>query len=224
MVIGALALCGLAAAQPHAPDALAPGAAVLEDRQQVEALIEGLIERSFPELAGAQVSLRELSSPSVYFASQPHVGSWLSPLAPTRYLIRINPRVYAPDPATPPLPLAAAEAILAHELAHTLDYVQGGTPAILRAGLAQLGGAALARSERRTDLIAIARGYADGLALYRSWIYPTLTERAEAKKRTVYLSPEEIAAIVRRLEADPAQLQAWLSDPPRALAELEPGP
>ncbi|HHO52462.1 MAG TPA: hypothetical protein ENK18_16730, partial [Deltaproteobacteria bacterium] len=167
--------------------ALEPSA-VLEDRAAADALITALIADAFPELADARVTIRELSSRSVNFTSQPHLGSWLSPFARTRYLIRINPRVYASDPSAPPLPLDAAEAILAHELAHTLDYVQGGSPAILRAALAQLGPGALARSERRTDLVAISRGYAAGLARYRTWIYPTLSARAEARKRKIYLS------------------------------------
>ncbi len=224
MVWGCVLALGLARGADGATPRDDASAATLQDPGQVEALIASIVDTSFPELSGVRITLAPLSSPSVYFASQPHAGSWLSPFAKTRYLIRVNPRVYDADPSVPPLPLQAAEAILAHELAHTLGYVEGGSAGILRAGLEQLSLRSLIRSERRTDLVAVSRGYADGLVAYRRWIYPTLNAEQEERKRAIYLSPEEIHAIVVLLEQDPDRLDGWLSDPPRSLRALTPDP
>ena len=91
-------------------------------------------------------------------------------------------------------PEEARRAIVAHELAHIAYYAEGNRLHLLR--LLQFPGKNFRkRFERRADVEALRRGYAQGLKLYRVWLYQHVPPGAlEAKKRD-YLSPNEIDAL-----------------------------
>ena len=186
---------------------------IVTDADQIGALIEDLVDQSFPELAEARIGVRIRAGRRVLFVSQPHLGSWIAPGQPTTYVIGVSRHALTAD-----LPLVAARGILAHELAHTLSYARGGSAAIWAAGWTQVWPPARIRNERRTDLVALARGYGEDLAAYRRWIYGRLDPAALAAKRRTYLTPEGIAAVERA----PATLRArWLRHPPPTLAAIE---
>ena len=91
-------------------------------------------------------------------------------------------------------------AIIAHELGHvqqfnakarwrSLAYVRMMSPAFT------------AQMERRTDLLAIARGYGAGLRAYREWLYQHIPANRRAEKLRNYFAPEEIDALLRQLQS-----------------------
>ena len=192
----------------------APQAATTYNLALVRKLVTKVLKRSYPELKGAQIEVSEFKGgESVFFRS--NFAIWRALRGKRCYRVQVNPRVYAKRP-----PLPALEAILAHELAHTLEYHSR-----TRAQLMKLVGIFLSsrRSiafERRTDLVTIERGYAAGLASYRRWIYPLLSPKDLAKKRATYLSPAEIAWVVAKGGADPRRFEGWKASPPRSLSEF----
>ena len=211
---------GSDAAGGKADDAQAPDDIPLRDLAHVEQLVDGLLETSFPELADVNVRISTTSSEIAYFVSQPDFKSLLNPFKQRAYVVRASPRLFTHDGSLPDLSEHAAEAILAHELCHTVDYERG-LKNLVKAAWTQLGGDAEVRAERRTDLEAIQRGFAGGLAEYRRWIYPTLPEEAAQRKREVYFTPEEISAIVAALDENPALLDIWMRDPPLSLEDIQ---
>jgi hypothetical protein len=189
----------------------------------VEALAIRLQEiraRSFPELAGQSLYLSTFVASDAFFQSNFEVASLL--VGPVQYVIEVNPRIFALD-----CPPQAIDAVLAHELSHTLDYHRGGLWGILDI-LNQLRlYPSLVRYERRTDLQAVFRGYGPGLIAYRHWIYRVIPASDVAAKRQTYFTPEEIQVLLGILaEAEALGLRSrletyWLADPPLSLAELK---
>ncbi|MEZ0367880.1 MAG: hypothetical protein ACAI44_02205 [Candidatus Sericytochromatia bacterium] len=176
-------------------------------------------QRSYAELDSARLELGSFSEADSFFQSSFEPLSLLGP-RPV-YRIEVNPRLLALD-----CPPEALEAVLAHELAHTLDYRQGGPLGVLAIGWQLL--LDPASYERRTDLQAIFRGYGPGLIRYREWLYRQLTPAQISRKRRIYFSPEEIGLILQRLDglsfAEFEQLRArWLAQPPLTMAQLQAG-
>lgn len=193
------------------PDFVSPEALALR--------LQYIRDQSFPELSGQSLRLSTFSASDAFFQSNFEVGSLLS--GPVHYVIEVNPQVFALH-----CPAQAIDAVLAHELAHTLDYHRGGLWGILDI-LNQLRlYPSLVRYERRTDLQAIFRGYGAGLIAYRDWVYRVIPAQDIAAKRQVYFTPEEIWALMQILsEAEilgvrPRLEAYWLADPPLSLAEL----
>src|SRR6516162_7661691 len=72
-------------------------------------------------------------------------------------------------------PEEARRAIIAHELAHVTYYAGGNR--IRLVGLIRLASKGFReRFERRADLDALRRGYAQGLKQYCIWLYQHVTE------------------------------------------------
>lgn len=161
----------------------------------IATLTQQVVAQSFPELRGQIIEHRSLASSDVFFESNLDIGT-LMPWhqGPVRYRVNYNPALF--DKGCPP---AAIEGILAHELSHTLDYVQGGIPALLSVVNALRLPQSNQRYERRTDLQAIFRGYGPGLIAYREWIYPQLTPQELRQKRLTYYTPDEIVLLMESL-------------------------
>ena len=84
------------------------------------------------------------------------------------------------------------------------------------------------RFERRADLEAISRGYAEGLKTYRQWLYQhvsgtKLGTKLKEKQQT-YFSPTEIDVPASVIETCPGLLQFWMKNPPLNLKEIEEEP
>ena len=188
--------------------------------ETLAARLQEVQARSFPELSGQSLRLSRFEASDAFFQSNFEVGSLL--VGPVQYVIEVNPRIFALD-----CPPPALDAVLAHELAHTLDYHRGGLWGVLDI-LNQLRlYPSLVRYERRTDLQAIFRGYGPGLIAYRHWVYRVIPAMDVATKRQTYFTPEEIQALLDILaEAEAVGLRTpleayWLTDPPLSLAELK---
>ena len=93
-------------------------------------------------------------------------------------------------------PEEGKRAIIAHELAHVAYYANGNRLRLF--GLIRLASKGFRqRFEKRADVQALQRGYAQGLKQYRIWLYQHVSAAALKEKRRDYLTPEEIDAIQR---------------------------
>lgn len=180
---------------------------------RVRTLIEEVRATSFPELAGAEIQIREFSSSSDYFRSRFDFRRFLIGRR-MRYIVFVNPRVFEAD-----APAAGIRAIVAHELAHVLYYRSRHRLRLL--GLVRLAGSGYrVRFERWADMQALSRGYGEGLAAYRDWLYRHVpASKLEAKRRD-YFSPEEIHAIDTAARTRPALYEYWLDHIPRNIDEI----
>lgn len=176
-------------------------------------LIHEIVAASYPTLGSVDVQLGTFRSDSDYFRTSFGASRFMFG-APMRYRIDVNPEWLsrmAPD--------EAVRSILAHELAHVLELNRGNRIRLL--GLADLVFPGKdARFERRTDLEAIARHYGQGLKSYRRWLYANVPPSAARQKRRDYFSPEEIDAILARIEGRPDRLAYWFKHVPMSLAEI----
>lgn len=139
-------------------------------------------QRAFPELEGVPIQIKALRSDSDYFQARFSISRFLT-FRPMRYVL------YQRD--TPGLSEAGREAILAHELAH-IAYYRARRRVQLISLAALVSERKQAKFEKAADMEAIRRGYGAGLAEYRNWLYRHVPAPAAAKKRRVYLTPEEI--------------------------------
>ena len=187
----------------------------LADLEHVERLLARLVEREYDDLAGVRLELFHFRHPTVFFRSRPTVASLLWIFGPLRYRIGVNPEAFERE-----LPEEAARAILAHELAHTVQYRREGRRAVLSGLWSLLHAGFKERFERRTDLEAILRGFAPGLAEYRRWLGRMLGPAAIGRKIRFYYSAEEIERLGRALTENPELAQRWRSDPDSVLAAL----
>ncbi len=181
-LLSILALADSACPPPAAPVPIAYSG--------VRGLLAGVIAESFPELSRAQVLLYQLRSQSDFFVSGLDYGTMLKK-GPTRtYIVYVNPRLFESPPSAD-----AIRAVLAHELSHLVDYSRLSSPGIVKFVSRYLSRTP-AHYERDTDLHAMERGYACGLAEYREWLYRRVSPKVRVTKETNYLTPEEIRAWV----------------------------
>lgn len=181
--------------------------------ERARQLVEEVRAASFPELAQADIQVQLFDNDSDYFRTRFAFPQFLSERR-MRYLLRVNPRVFALN-----APDDGIRAIIAHELGHVLWFQQRNR--IRLPGLVRLSAQVFtARFERRTDLIAIARGYGDGLIAYRRWLYQHIPSKKLPEKQRNYFSPEEITAIQASLKNHPDLLEAWLRDVPLNLKQI----
>lgn len=214
-----LVLSHLASGQGHSSRSPAKSSVAqdtVDNDGEVAEIVEKLLEESFPELADKSFELEFFKSRDVFFHSEPDVGSVLNPFRPTSYQLGVNRAVYSKE-----LPSKAAKAIMAHELSHTLEYVNRGVLGMLDAFVGRFYMPHLIHNERQTDMEAISRGFADGLSDYREWIYPHLTPEDEVKKRKIYFSPEEISAIEDIRTTKPQLFERFRKKPPKNLEEIQ---
>lgn len=176
-------------------------------------LMQAVRASSYPELAGADIRLRPFRSERDFFRTQFKALDFLTGRR-MRFVIYVNPRVFEMD-----APDEALRAVMAHELAHVLSFSRGKRVRLL--GLVRLVSKGFAaRFERRTDLVAISRGYGAGLGVYRRWLYRHVTPKRLPEKRRNYFSPEEIDALLAIAGRRPEALRYWLKHVPRNFREI----
>lgn len=193
---------------------------VLPEQSLIAERLQQVRQQSFPELKGTSIQIGRFDESDSFFQSwldpgQLIQGKWI-------YQIDVNQRFLELD-----CPVAALDAVLAHELSHTLDYHRGGIGGILAILWQLLWQPAV--YERRTDLQAIARGYGPGLILYRQCQYQALTPEQVQGKKLKYYSPEEMTLILDILDlldapAKQEQIKLWLQNPPLNLEQISQMP
>jgi hypothetical protein len=146
---------------------------------------------SFPELSKTRIHVKELKSASDFFRARPRLIDFFLPRRMS-YILLVNPKasgLAATDSA-------AVEAIVAHELEHIWSYTSH--PRWRMLGLVRLMKlSSEIRWESAADERAIRRGYGAGLIRYRRWLYKVVSPQVAARKRRVYLTPEEIEQRLR---------------------------
>jgi hypothetical protein len=168
-----------------------PSAPTPVSYDEVRLLLAQVVQTSFPELIRAQILLYELKSGSDFFISGLDYETILKK-GPTRtYIVYVNPRLFSSPPGA-----EAIQGVLAHELTHLVDYSRLGPPGILKFVSRYLTRPS-AGYERATDLGAMERGYACGLAEYREWLYRQVPPGVRARKQSTYLTPDEIRDWIR---------------------------
>ena len=146
---------------------------------------------SFPELSKTPIHIKELESGSDFFRARPRFIDFFLPQRMS-YILLVNPK--ASGLAT--TDSAAVEAIVAHELEHIWSYTRHNRWRML--GLVRLiRFSSEIRWERAADERALKRGYGSGLIRYRRWLYGVVSPQVAARKRRVYLTPEEIEQRLR---------------------------
>lgn len=128
-----------------------------------------------------------------YFFDTSHLSKRKVLLNRCTYFLGFNSMIFDQQ-----IPDDALAAILAHELCHLVDYQKMTSPEILALGIRMVADKKFrAKYERQTDICAIHRGYGVGLIEHKKWFYPLLSSDALARKKKLYLRPEEIADFLR---------------------------
>lgn len=146
----------------------------------------------YPDLKNTKISF-QYSSEMTTMASRPDVGSLLLGKREYRVLINNNPDfegILLSD-----VPTKAQIGVIAHELAHILQYESYNTMGIIQLGLMFMDDESKTLFERETDERTIARGFGEYLkdwAQYSMYDSPKATEEYKEFKRRTYMSPEEI--------------------------------
>jgi hypothetical protein len=177
------------------------------------ALIRSLQSQAFPELVHVDLRVRSFHSDADYFRTRFSIPRFVL-LMRMRYFVDVNSALLQAQP-----PSDGVCAILAHELVHVVSLSRGNR--IRRFGLIRLlSMRQTAKFERGTDLEAIHRGYGDGLKSYRGWVYTHVPPNQLQAKLRNYFSPEEIAAIQVKLQAQPSAFAYWTRHVPANLKEI----
>lgn len=105
-----------------------------------------------------------------------------------KYRIGVNPIIFDKG-----IQRDALKGVLAHELVHSEDYYNGSTlGTILPIGIKIMKPKSRAKYERGTDKKVIDKGFGLNLKAYRLWQYKQLNSEQLKRKKTEYLTPEEI--------------------------------
>jgi hypothetical protein len=157
-----------------------------------ERLVGEVRSSSFPELLDRDIRVRQFAGSSDYFQARFSIFRFLTGRK-MHYVIRVNSAA-----ALLAAPEEGKRAIIAHELAHVAYYANGNRLRLF--GLIRLASQGFReRFEKRTDVEALERGYAQGLKQYRIWLYQHVSADVLQEKRRDYLTPEEIDAIQREI-------------------------
>ncbi len=180
------------------------------------AVIQEIRRTSYPELGHVDLRVRSFRSQSDYFRTRFSLSRFLL-LMRMRYFVDVNAALFQEQ-----APSDGVCAILAHELVHVVSLSRGNR--VRRFGLVRLlSKRQTTKSERRADLEAIHRGYGDGLKNYRIWVYLHIPPSKLQEKRRNYFSPEEIAAIEKKLLERPDLFAYWSEHVPSNLQEIQNG-
>ncbi|HKR59271.1 MAG TPA: hypothetical protein VJS64_06015 [Pyrinomonadaceae bacterium] len=181
--------------------------------RRTRSLVDELIASSYPELRDVDIQIKLLQGESGFFRTRFGIPQFLFG-GKMRYIISVNPRVFewhAPE--------VGVRAIVAHELAHILYFMQKNR--LQHLSLVRLASTKFtARFERRTDLEAISRGYSAGLKEYRQWLFHHVPNENLSEKQRNYFSPAEIDAILSSLQYRPELMNYWRKHVPRNLQEI----
>ena len=191
-------------------------------RAALELLLSEVRDGFFPELAGLPLKTGTLPSspgdrPNFFFQSNFDAGQGAAGTLALN--IEINERIFDDTPST-----LALRAVLAHELAHSLDYQQRYAADGARGLVALLPmlfwDPVQEEVERRADIVAVARGFGAGLLSYRVWLYARIDAEAQRDKRRVYYAPLELALLTTLLTRCPQVSADAIAHPPRSAREI----
>ncbi len=175
-------------------------------------LLNEVRSKSYPEISEKDIRVETFSSDADFFKARFSFTRYLT-LRHLKTIIFVNPAVYDGD-----ISQNALRAILTHELAHALYYQTRNRLRLL--GLVKLTtNDFTAEFERRADLIAISRGYGEGLIEYREWLYRNIPKKKLEMKRRNYFTPEEITILIAALKRNPSMLGKLSKSVPRDLEE-----
>jgi hypothetical protein len=192
----------------------APVQSVLE---RTRLLLEQVRSTSYPELSSTQIQIRNMNNEADFFRARLRFPDFFF-RSTIRYVIRVDPRVFELQ-----APEAGVRAIMAHELGH-VAYLKKRNRLQLLGMVALISNRFATRFERRTDLEAISRGYAEGLKAYRQWLYQNVPATKLKEKQQRYFSPTEIEMLVSEMGKCPGLLQFWTKNPRLNLKEIEEEP
>ncbi|WP_416307995.1 hypothetical protein [Neptunicella sp. SCSIO 80796] len=155
-------------------------------KQKVLGLIAEIEQQSFPALQGISLSLQGIDSSSIFLATDIEVPALL--IGQRHYVLYLNPKLEQQNIGD-----TALKAILVHELTHFNDYQKMDVFELGRFYYAILTDPMFeAEYERATDFQTLKLGYAQGLAEFRQWLYPQLSEAELKIKQRNYYTPAEI--------------------------------
>lgn len=157
--------------------------------EALSTLLDEVRARLHPTLEAVTITLEPLVSRSDFFQATVDLDTVGAEPGERRYVVRFNPLLLAEPPSR-----AAVAAILAHELAHVVDYLGMDTEALVEFALWYGLTDDSSRYERATDEAALAAGCGPGLAEFRRWLYAHVDAATAERKRRDYYTPEEIAA------------------------------
>lgn len=182
--------------------------------EKTQNILYEIVEKSFPELDAKKIRVKTFKSSATFFKAQFSFGRFLT-FRGMRTTIFVNPLVFENN-----APEEGIRAILAHELGHALYFKEKNRLQLV--GLVSLiDGGFTAKFERRTDLVAIERGYGEGLIKYREWLYRNVPPNNLAEKLRNYFTPEEIRLLMQANENNPKLFDQLKKRVPRNLKEVE---
>jgi hypothetical protein len=172
-----------------------------------------IAKKSFPNIKGHKLHVKTLDSKDSFFQARYSIWRYTT-FQPMRHLVYVNPKAFELD-----LSENAFEAVLAHELAHVDYYTRKNRAQLL--GLIRLANpSARIGFERKADLLAISKGYGEGLVEYRTWLYKNTAQKNVSAKKRVYFSPDEIRLIMTVLTSRPGLLEKWKKSVPKNIGEI----
>lgn len=183
--------------------------------QSAAKLVEEVRSLSYPEIYQHDLEVKAFKSNSDFFKARFSIARYLT-FRRLKTTIFVNPSVFASSVPSE----NALRAIIAHELAHALYYTTRNRLRLF--GLVRLTGSEFAAQfERKADLVAISRGYGDGLIEYRHWLYENVPQKALRVKKRNYFAPAEIKVLQEILNKDSKSFDKFMRKVPRTLGELE---
>tara|TARA_R110000868_G_scaffold248282_22_gene504745 strand:+ start:15770 stop:16762 length:993 start_codon:yes stop_codon:yes gene_type:complete len=189
----------------------------LEQEGIVSNIVKRIIKRTHHQLRADKINIEFFPiSSDDYFMISNFKASRL--IGKDHYRVGINPKIFALD-----IPMLALEAVLAHELEHTTDYVEKKfVTGIIPIGIRLLFKKHRYLYERRTDLKTLLKGYGLGMIRYKRWQYNLLSPNELRIKRENYLSPEEIDIITKHIGDKRELIELTLKAPmPKNLVEWQ---
>ncbi len=163
--------------------------------EEISQMVESIIEKDFPSLSelyhDQSISIKLFKSKTAYLKTDitPRSSFFFKKKDDLNYSIDINKKLFKCSPQP-----EALEAILVHELSHISDYIEMDNKKKIFSFVVKylISKKYNTRYERSTDMVAIKRGYKEGLILYREWIYQQLTPKQLRTKKKRYYTPEEM--------------------------------
>lgn len=176
-------------------------------------IINEIIAKSFPELVAKNIKVKTFQSQDTFFKAQFSIGRFLT-FQKIQTTIFVNPKVFEMN-----APEEGIRAILAHELAHALYYKNRNRLQLI--GLISLINRKFTvKFERRADLVAVEKGYGEGLIKYREWLYQHISEKQILVKKRNYFTPPELKVLLPELDKNPEFINRLKQNVPRNLDEL----
>lgn len=156
-------------------------------QNEFEQAVKEVQEQYFPEIPH-EVKVKTFTSDDYFLQARPSLTSLIRKNENRKYFIFLNTKLLDCPP-----PPEALEAILVHEFEHILDYTQWSGVKIALHGIKyETNFKNKVYYERATDKKVLEKKLHQGLAAYRLWVYQWLTPQDLAKKKAIYLTPEEI--------------------------------